>query len=230
MIFCKPATDKTTCREATPLTMGNTMSVNSSQALVISIKQELAELGVKYNKVEALATLGWTAPMVREAADIARVENVQLGYIARLNKRGIALPVIAELVEARKNHPDLSIPALNRAWELCMSERGMTEDHKKFFLEFLDACEELFNEAAERFTSRVARQPSFVFSRLIQYVTTAAERNLEAVHQEMLDDSKSLLDRIMEFGQRGIGHRTLRGNPYGYDVDLTELVDEDNDR
>lgn len=196
----------------------------------LAVRQELDLSGIKFREVEALVVLGWTVPMVREAADIAKVQEVPLGYIARLNERGISLPVIAELIEIRKEHPELSVLALHRAWKLCMNDRVITDNDRAFFVEFLDACEELFNEAAAQLTSHVTRQPSFVFSRLIRYTATEAGGDLQAVYREILDDADALLGRIMQAGERGSGHQTLRGNPFDMDVDLVELSGEEDDK
>lgn len=211
--------------------MKNTsLTSNEQRALVRTFGDELAMAGFQYRKVDALVAAGWTLLMVREATDIAKSQQVPFGYVARLSHMGIALSIAGDLIETHREHPDLSVPALHRLWQRCMHAKLVTADDREFFDEFLEFAEDLFDEAAHRLQTEVTRSPSFVFSRLLEYVAQAAKGDLEAVRLELADDPENLLMRILtseRSHERGSESRIMRGNPFKVyrDDDEINLVD-----
>lgn len=197
----------------------------------LALRSALEESGVRFRKVEALVAAGWTVPMVREAADIAQAQNVRFGYIARMEQHGIPVPIIGELVDFKRQHPEIGMPLLWECWQLCVSGERVTDHDRDFFSTFLDAAEELFMEAPVALgKSSVARRPNFILMRLIEYVRTQADADIEAVHQEMVDDPAGTLRRIMASSQRSHepspAGTVIRGNPFDHRVDLTDIEEE----
>lgn len=187
----------------------------------------LQEAGLRYGKAETLVRAGWTLPMVREAADIAQVSGVRFGYIARMERLGIPIKVVGELIEFKQDYPDLSMPLLWQCWQMCVEQRLVTDDDRAFFISFLEAAESLFQEAAVHMRTGVTRSPSFVFRRLLHYAKTQAHGDLEMVMQEIFDDPEGMIERIMDVGEHGTSPgRVHRGNPYDNNLDLTDLADE----
>lgn len=199
-------------------------------ALVL-FRNVLHEAGLRFKKVEALVSAGWTLPMVREAADIAKVNGVRFAYIARMERLGIPMATIGELVEYKQEYPDLSMPLLWQCWQMCMEQRLITDDDRAFFTSFLEAVEPLFQEASCMMSTGITKSPSFVFRKLLVYAKLQVNEDLEGVMQEILsDDPEVFLRRIMAASGRSSEHTregaVHRGNPYETEVNLADLNDE----
>lgn len=189
------------------------------------------QAGLTPGRLQRLFREGWTLPMVRQAAEIAVTERVRLRYIVRLHNHGVPMPVIPEILEIRSQYSYLSGFSIFRYWQLCMPPGEPTEDDREFFRTFLGAAEDLFALAEERLRSGVARSPSFIFGRLLEYIE-AAGRDAERVYHELTDNPEALLDRILATSERsldfGTQQRIRRENPWNTDEqpDLADLADD----
>lgn len=207
----------------------------AEQNALVLFQSVIQDAGLRFKKVEALVKAGWTLPMVREATDIAVVNGVRLGYIARMERQGIPVAAIGELIEFKQDYPDLSMPLLWQCWQMCVEQRLITDHDREFFNAFLEAAESLFHEASITMRTGMTKSPSFVFRKLLRYATKDAHQDLGAVMHEIFDDPEGMLQRIMSFGNKSSDHApegaVRRGNPhegdpYEDEVDLADLADE----